>query len=120
MYEVYWGLNARLVDTERLRDLQAFHEELDSEKEFDTDLFRNIAYLTEEVGEVVQAARALKRASESNDIERARAHVGEELADCLAYILKLANYAEVDLQSAYLTKMEKNLDRSWRTDEASE
>ena len=109
-----------MADIECLRDLQAFHEKLDSEKEFDTDLFRNIAYLTEEVGEVVHAARALKRASESSDLERAREHVGEELADCLAYILKLANYAEVDLQDAYLSKMRRNLDRSWRSGEASE
>ncbi len=97
-----------------IRNLQVFHEKLDSEKQFDTDLFRNIAYLAEEIGEVVHAARALKRASESNDIECARAHVGEELADCLAYILKLANYAEVDLQRAYLSKMKQNIDRSWR------
>ena len=113
-------MNARLIDTACLRDLQAFHEKLDSEKEFDTDLFRNIAYLAEEVGEVVQAARALKCTSESSDIECARVHVGEELSDCLAYILKLANYAEVDLQSAYLAKMKQNIDRSWRSDEASE
>lgn len=113
-------MNARLIDTACLRDLQAFHEKLDSEKEFDMDLFRNIAYLAEEVGEVVQAARALKCASESNDIDCARVHVGEELADCLAYILKLANYAEVDLQDAYLSKMRRNFDRSWKTDKASE
>ncbi|MDY7075445.1 MAG: MazG-like family protein [Chloroflexota bacterium] len=96
-----------------LQDLQAFHEWLDREKAFDLDLLRNVAYLTEEVGEVVGAIRDLKRADGISAAEAARAHLGEELADCLAYILKLANYAGVDLQEAYVRKMECNLDRTW-------
>jgi NTP pyrophosphatase (non-canonical NTP hydrolase) len=36
------------------------------------------------------------------------------LADCLAYILKLANYMEVDLEEAYLEKMKTNVGRNWR------
>ena len=96
-----------------LQDLQAFHEWLDREKAFDLDLLRNVAYLTEEVGEVVGAIRDLKRADGPSAVEAARAHLGEELADCLAYVLKLANYAGVDLQEVYVRKMERNLDRTW-------
>lgn len=40
--------------------------------------------------------------------------LAEELADCLAYVVKLANYAGVDLEAAYLTKMRRNLGREWR------
>jgi len=35
------------------------------------------------------------------------------MADCLAYLVKLANYAGIDLQEAYLTKMRQNLERRW-------
>lgn len=40
--------------------------------------------------------------------------LAEELADCLAYLVKLANYAGVDLEAAYLAKMRRNLGREWR------
>jgi NTP pyrophosphatase (non-canonical NTP hydrolase) len=37
-----------------------------------------------------------------------------ELADCMAYLLKMANYAEIDLEAAYLAKMNFNRTREWR------
>src|SRR5512135_2556155 len=92
-----------------IRDLQSFHQSLDQEKGFDQDILRNVAYLAEEIGEVVSATRDLRKADGPAEVEAARAHVGEELADCLAYILKLSNYAGIDLQAAYAQKMEKNL-----------
>jgi NTP pyrophosphatase (non-canonical NTP hydrolase) len=97
-----------------LQDLQAFHESLDHEKGFDLDKLRNVAYLSEEIGEVVHAIRELEKAKSSDASEKAREHLGEELADCLAYVLKLANYGGVDLQEAYVRKMTQNLDRTWR------
>lgn len=96
-----------------LRAFQAFHKALDQEKGFDDDMFRNVAYLSEEIGEVVNAIRAFKKADTSSLLEETRYQVGEELADCLAYILKLANYANLDLQEAYMSKMERNLLRTW-------
>jgi len=96
-----------------IRRLQAFHESLDHEKGFDQDLLRNVAYLSEEIGEVVTAIRDLKEADDPSALEEARAHLGEELADCLAHIVKLANYGGVDLQEAYVSKMERNLTRMW-------
>ena len=96
-----------------LREFQTFHKALDQQKGFDVDMLRNIGYLAEEIGEVVTAIRAHQKAGSATEIEGTRAHLGEELADCLAYILKLANYAGVDLQEAYLQKMKRNLDRTW-------
>jgi len=111
---VEWQVKG-LVDKDKLciRELQAFHESLDREKEFDSDMLRNVAYLSEEIGEVVSAIRDFKNADEPSSVETARAHFGEELADCLAYILKLANYGGIDLQEAYVRKMERNLTRTW-------
>jgi NTP pyrophosphatase (non-canonical NTP hydrolase) len=97
-----------------IQSLQAFHESLDREKGFDLDMLRNVAYLAEEVGEVVHAIRALRNAAGPSELEGAKAHLGEELADCLAYILKLANYGGIDLQEAYVRKMERNLGRTWK------
>ncbi|MEW5942092.1 MAG: MazG nucleotide pyrophosphohydrolase domain-containing protein [Chloroflexota bacterium] len=96
-----------------LRDLQAFHKELDEEKRFDQDVFRNIAYLTGEVGELVVAIRMLRKATDASEQLNARNHVGDELADCLAYVVKLANYVEIDLHDAYVNKMRRNLNRDW-------
>ena len=95
------------------REMQAFHEMLDREKGFDRDMLRNVAYLAEEVGEVVNAIRKVRDADGPLAEEAARAHLGEELADCLAYILKLANYGGLDLQEAYVKKMNRNLNRAW-------
>ncbi len=96
-----------------LREMQTFHEMLDREKGFDRDMLRNVAYLAEETGEVVGAIRELRNADGASAEETARAHLGEELADCLAYILKLANYGGLDLQEAYVKKMNRNLNRAW-------
>ena len=96
-----------------LQELQSFHVALDKEKYFDQDIFRNIAYLTGEIGELVSSIRRLRKANDVLEESDARAEVGDELADCLAYILKLANYAEVNLHEAYVNKMRRNTDREW-------
>jgi NTP pyrophosphatase (non-canonical NTP hydrolase) len=98
-----------------IRELQAFHEVLDRDKSFDLDMLRNVAYLSEEIGEVVSAIRRFKKAEDPSTLEEARAQLGEELADCLAYIVKLANYGGIDLQDAYSKKMKRNLTRTWRS-----
>jgi NTP pyrophosphatase (non-canonical NTP hydrolase) len=100
-------------DSLGLQDLQAFHKALDEEKHFDQDIFRNIAYLTGEIGELVTAIRKVRKAQDASEQLNAREHVGEELADCLAYLVKLANYAEIDLHEAYINKMRRNLNREW-------
>ena len=96
-----------------IQDLQSFHHHLDEEKHFDQDIFRNIAYLTGEIGELVSAIRRFRKARESSEETDARKLVGEELADCLAYVVKLANYSGVDLHMAYVDKMRKNTNREW-------
>ena len=96
-----------------LQDLQAFHRELDKVKHFDQNVFRNIAYLSGEIGELVTAIRGLRKASNSSEESVARIQVGDELADCLAYVVKLANYLKIDLYDAYVNKMQKNTNREW-------
>lgn len=111
-----------------IQDFQAFHRWLDEQKDFDTDLLLNMVLLTAEVGEVAEVLRKIRRrvrqaqrepdppeeqAVMETALSEHRDDLGQELADCIAYIFKLANYTGVDLQEAYLKKMAKNLDRVW-------
>lgn len=100
-------------ETATLGDLQQFHSRLDREKAFDQDLLRNVAFLAGELGELVRAIQHLRRSRGAPDEQCLKDCVAEELADVLAYVLKLANYAGVDLQEAYRRKMRRNIDRSW-------
>ena len=108
-----------------IRDFQAFHRWLDEQKGFNTDIFLNMTLLSGEVGEVAQVLKRVymmidpgHNEGEIKTLPEAlaehRESLGQELADCLAYIFKLANYTGVDLQDAYLKKMEKNMHRTWK------
>ena len=106
-------------DNPTLRDLQRYHRELDAAKGFHPDMYFNLLLLQEEVGELASVAtRVWCVEQRTGDLDAALAQhrdgLAEELADCLAYIVKLANYAGVDLEAAYLTKMRRNLGREWR------
>jgi len=109
-----------------LADFQRFHVELDRSKGFITDLYFNYLCLSEEVGELASELAELWRVElretgGGNDREQAREaalaarqpRLEEELADCMAYLLKIANYAGIDLDTAYRAKMKTNQDRAW-------
>ncbi|MEZ4589908.1 MAG: deoxynucleoside kinase [Chloroflexota bacterium] len=115
-----------LLQNGRLPDFQSFHRQLDSSKGFDPDIFFNYILLTEEIGEVASdlikiwgEAKQLVGNGRSPEeahqlaLETHRATLRSELADVLAYTLKLANYAGIDLEKAYLEKMQQNIGRSW-------
>ena len=115
-----------LLEEGRLAEYQQFHRQLDEAKNFDPDLFFNYILMTEEMGEIakelVKVWRDGKRlASDGRSPEEAhqeavdkqRANLRSELADLLAYTLKLANYTGIDLEQAYLDKMRHNIGRDW-------
>ena len=109
-----------------LPEYQQFHVELDREKGFITDLYFNYLCLSEEMGELGSELAQLWREEtqfrlDGVPVEQARkealgkqqAALESEMADCMAYLLKLANYAGIDLESAYREKMDANQSRSW-------
>ena len=113
----------------RLPDFQRFHRALDQEKGFVADLFFNYICLTEEIGELGRVLkqtwrlqdRLLPQAGNRQEAhdrakEALQAELQEELADNLAYLLKIANDAGIDLESAYLKKMGQDRQRSWKSD----
>ena len=108
-----------------LQSLQQFHQKLDQFKNFNPDLFINYIHLTEEVGEVAAIlakieweTRKLQENGASTplpkSISKFKNDLGEELADVLAYTVKLANYAGINLNQAYHTKMKQNINRTWQ------
>ena len=97
----------------RLRDLQRFHEWLDAAKGFDPDPFFNFILLQEEMGELARLLRQKWGASRDQTTPPTLEAFGAEMADVLAYLLKLANYLGVDLEAAYLEKMRLNQNRHW-------
>lgn len=106
-----------IKDQPTLKDCQEFHKWLDAEKGFSSDLPLNVMLLVEEVGEVAKEIRRLHYADRNPSLferaQMAREHLREELADCLAYIVKLANYTDIDLEQAYVEKMRVNMTRNW-------
>jgi deoxyguanosine kinase len=120
-----------LADTNggrRLGDFQRFHRALDREKGFIADLFFNYLCLTEEVGEIGRVLKQTwrqqdqllpqlgnRREAHDRALDATKSDLQAELADALAYLLKIANDAGIDLELAYLRKMGENWQRSWQS-----
>ena len=98
----------------RLSDFQQFHRQLDHDKQFNTDPYFNFMLLQEEMGELARAFTRRWVATHTGVPDESQPMIREELADVLAYLLKLANYAGIDLEDAYLDKMRRNQGRNWR------
>lgn len=88
-------------------------------------LLHNYMLLTTEVAEVAEEFRKafnMVYKEEQNGVEPNEAFlqaksliqkdVGKELADCIAYICKFANYFEIDLEETFYEKMEEVKHRS--------
>lgn len=99
----------------RLRDFQQFHQWLDEAKDFNKDLFLNFILLQEEIGELAHLVTRQWRFTQGERDAPPLEEIGEEMADVLAYLLKLANYLGVDLEAAYLEKMQTNTARRWHS-----
>ena len=113
----------------RLCDFQRWHRAFDVEKGFVQDVYFNFIRLTEGLGKLGGVLTQTWRAQTADDTGASKAalpvlpvgsvpvlpveSVKEELADCLACLLKVANDAGVDLEQAYLQKMQVHRDREW-------
>jgi deoxyguanosine kinase len=106
--------------TRRLGDFQQFHRQLDRDKQFFSDPYLNFILLQEEMGELAKAFAQRWIAENTNRPDQSVPSISEELADVLAYLIKLANYAGVDLEAAYLEKMRTNTQRTWHLSPDSE
>jgi NTP pyrophosphatase (non-canonical NTP hydrolase) len=69
----------------------------------------------EEIGELARAIRDLKGLKVSREKENVHKNLQEELADCLIYLLDIANLASVSLEDAFREKEKLNSARKWRS-----
>jgi deoxyadenosine/deoxycytidine kinase/NTP pyrophosphatase (non-canonical NTP hydrolase) len=103
----------------RLADFQRWQGALDGRNGTPNDLYFNFMALTQQVGELAAEMTAIWRqqkllyqkvGNQPEAMEQAMSeclpHLRTELADCLTYLLKLANNAGIDLEAAYLEKVE--------------
>lgn len=84
-------------------------------------MLNNYMLLTTEVSEVAEEFRAIfnktyklvneNGLTEDEAFELAKEtykdNIGKELADCIAYLVKFANYLDIDLEDSFYTKMDE-------------
>ena len=91
---------------EYVHDLEAFHGWLD------VDLVKNCFLMGEEVGELFKAIRKQLKLFEEES-KPPTGDVAEEIVDVFNYLLAIANRLDIDVESAFRIKNERNLKRTW-------
>jgi NTP pyrophosphatase (non-canonical NTP hydrolase) len=103
-----------LTQNPTLKNFQQYVAELENERGFaQQTIIDKCLLLGEEVGELFKAVRkseGLAVDSNSNFTE-----IGDELTDIFIYLCAIANRKEIDLETAFLKKEEKNKQRIWKT-----
>jgi NTP pyrophosphatase (non-canonical NTP hydrolase) len=83
---------------------------------FEKETLRDVVLLlVEEIGELARSVRkrtGLKIAATDREAHKS---VGMELADCLIYLLDIANIADIDLDLAFRAKEEINSQKVWES-----
>ena len=114
-----------------MRDLQAFLNNFQREmnweisdenyKESKASMLHNYMLLTTEVSEVAEEFRSIfnktyqlvndEGMSEEDAFKIAKdlrkENIGKELSDCIAYLVKFANYLDIDLEDSFYQKMDE-------------
>ncbi len=101
-----------------LAAFQQFQRGLDAEQVFMADPYFNFIQLQAEMGDLARtlgdtwrmAQRLLSTGASAEEARQRSIHASlgtlrVEMADCLALLLKLANYAGIDLEAAYIDEM---------------
>ncbi|MFC1237275.1 MazG nucleotide pyrophosphohydrolase domain-containing protein [Vibrio sp. F74] len=98
--------------TPTLADFQHYVSELEVERNFaNQDVRDKCVLLGEEVGELFKAIR--KAEGIAIDPMSKVGEVGDELSDVFIYLCSIANRYDIDLETAFLNKEEKNKKRTW-------
>lgn len=96
-----------------LKDFQKYVTELETERGFSAQTtIEKCLLLGEEVGELFKAIR--KSEGLSIDSNSNVSETGDELTDIFIYLCAIANRKNIDLETAFREKEEKNKQRSWK------
>lgn len=109
------SLRKRLLKSSpTLTDLQDYVEGIVKARGFSKEELNNVALLlVEEIGELAKAIRLEIGLKLSKSYKDQPTSVELELADCLFYLLDLANLANINLEDALRSKEVINSDREW-------
>lgn len=112
-----------------MKDIQEFLKKFQKEmnweisdknyKESRASILNNYMLLTTEIGEIAEEFRSIFNKTyqlvKENGIneneafqiakEMHKQNIGKEISDCIAYLVKFANYLEVDLEDIFYKKM---------------
>ncbi|MCM8814003.1 MAG: RS21-C6 protein [Candidatus Omnitrophica bacterium] len=106
---------AQVPEHPSLSDIQRYVRDICRERGWDKDGYlEKILLMTEEYGELVKAIRrqaGLYR--EQGGQSPAPETLAEEFADVLSYLCDLANYFNIDLETAFRAKERRNSERRW-------
>lgn len=96
-----------------LGDIQVYIRQIVKQRGFDSDSVQdNFIMLTEEVGELAKALRALQGIALADDSDKR--DIQHEAADVLWMLVCVCNKLDIDLETALRAKEEKNKQRTWR------
>lgn len=96
-----------------LPELQHYMDEICQERGWTKDSYaEKFLLFTEEVGELAKAIRKTQGLYQEKARQK-HLELEEEFADVLSYLLDLANYFQVDLETAFREKESVNATRKW-------
>src|SRR5438105_10903273 len=104
---------ASLPENPTLKDLQRYLDEVCQERGWTKDSYaEKFLLFTEEIGELAKAIRKTQGLYQEKARQK-HVELEEEFADVLSYLLDLANYFQVDLETAFREKERVNATRTW-------
>lgn len=107
-------MNLELPANPQLSDFQQYIKHMKTIRNFNTtDCFYECCLFAEECGEVISAVRKNTHGG-SIGSGSSKGNIGEELADVFMYVCSLANIFNIDLETAFRKKEEKNKKRVWK------
>ena len=96
-----------------LPDLQRYMDEICKERGWTKDSYaEKFLLFTEEVGELAKAIRKTQGLYQEKAKQK-HLELEEEFADVLSYLLDLANYFQIDLETVFREKEQVNATRTW-------
>lgn len=113
-----------------LTEIQERLREFDKQKGWDKDPHEvNFMCLTTEIGELskeiveawIETGKLIKtgmnhKEARSKILAERKGKIGEEIADCIIFLLKVANYLKIDVGEAVNLKITTNEKRVWDTE----
>jgi NTP pyrophosphatase (non-canonical NTP hydrolase) len=97
------------------RDYQEYIRQLCEERGWDkNDPLEIFLLFSEEIGELAKAIRNRMKLYHEEGKQLKEDELEDEFADVFSYLLDLANQFDIDLETAFRNKEEKNAKRVWK------